>query len=410
MPPGGGSNSLAPAVGRAEDAIDATASSAPATPGEAAAARAATADEPGLDQGLSEAEARRVDLLWAGGLTALILLAIASVHWAPTAAMPVLVSAALAHGLDPLIDWLEKRRLSRTAAIGLLFLVCGAALAGFLLYLVPALGRETAKVPGFVGDIASKALPRLEGALGFQLPQNVRDAMARLSESGGSLAQKALPSVASLVGDALGSTASLLLGALALLIIPVLTFYLLRDFDLIVARIRDLIPRRYERLVAGRFAEVDATLSSFLRGQLIVGGLLTIIYSVGLSLAGLDLAVVIGAVAGFGTMIPYVGPAIGIGLAVLSLAVSWQGPWQLGVVAASFGIGMTAEGLYLTPRIVGGRVGLSALSVMLAVLVFGQLMGLLGVLLAVPVTACLKVVIKVVVFRYRRTATYRGNA
>jgi predicted PurR-regulated permease PerM len=290
-----------------------------------------------------------------------------------------------------------------------LFLVIALAIAGAMLYLVPAIGVEVHKVPEFFRGIAQKALPRIEGLIGRPLPQNVRDAAAALSGEAGGLAEKSLPGVARVAVGALTSTASVLIFSFGLLVVPVLAFHLLRDYDRIVGWAQGLVPRKYEPLVVQRFGEVNAVLGGFIRGQLTVGAILTCLYGIGLSFAGIDLAVVIGAVAGFGTMIPYIGPAIGIALAIVSLAVSWEGAWQLGVVAATFAISMTAEGLFITPRIVGGKVGLSAVVVMIAILVFGDLFGFAGVLLAVPVTAALKVVSQVVLFRYRRSKAYKGT-
>lgn len=369
----------------------------------------ASADEEAA-AGLSEHEARRADLVWAAGLTLGFVLVLVLLNVSRTAALPVLVALFIAYALDPIIDWFEARKLSRT--LGIVVLVVGVlvGLAGFLLYLVPAMWAELQKVPEFLRDIAQKALPRIEGIVGQRLPDNVRDAAAALGQQGGGVAEKALPKIAEVALGALGGTASLLVAVVGLLVIPVLTFYMLRDYDRLVAWARGLLPRRYERLASARFAEVDSVLSSFIRGQLTVGAILTCIYSAGLSAARLDLAFVIGAVAGFGNMIPYVGPAIGFGLAGLSLAVSWQGPWQIAAVAATFAIGMGAEGLFITPRILGEKVGLSALAVMVAILVFGELFGFVGILLAVPVTAVMKVVFRVVLMRYRRSKLFQGTA
>lgn len=358
--------------------------------------------------GLTESEARRADLVWAGGLATALLGLFAVIHFLPGAAVPVLVGLAGAYALDPVTDTLEKKRLSRTAAVVIVFLVIGVAIAGALLYLVPALGHEIGKLPEFFGDIASKAIPRVEGLVGRPLPADVKSAVESLSQQSGGLAAKVLPSIAGFAMGALSSTASALVFVFGLLIIPVITFHLLRDYDHIVESFRQLLPRRYEPLVSRRFAELNAVLGGFIRGQLTVGAILTCVYGVGLSIAGIDLAVVIGAVAGFGTMIPYVGPGVGMALAALSLMVSWQGAWQLVVVVATFAVGMTAEGLYITPRVVGGKVGLSAVLVMIAILVFGNLFGFAGVLLAVPVSAALKVIVRVVIFRYERSRLYLG--
>ncbi|MGI5864342.1 MAG: AI-2E family transporter [Myxococcales bacterium] len=383
--------------------------SAAAAPAQVSAPAQLPADEEAA-AGLSEHEARRADLLWAAGITLASVLLFVLLNVSGTAAVPVLVALFIAYALDPIIDWFEARKLSRTLGIVVLVAAVLVALAGFLLYLVPAVWGELQKVPEFLRAIAQKALPRIEGLIGQRLPDNVRDAAAALGQQGGGLAEKALPKIAEVALGAIGGTASLLVAIVGLLVIPVLTFYMLRDYDRLVASARGLLPRRYERLASARFAEVDAVLSSFIRGQLTVGAILTCIYGAGLSAARLDLAFVIGAVAGFGNMIPYVGPAIGFGLAALSLAVSWQGPWQIAAVAATFAVGMGAEGLFITPRVLGEKVGLPALAVMIAILVFGELFGFVGILLAVPVTAVMKVVVRVVLMRYRRSKLFQGMA
>lgn len=158
-----------------------------------------------------------------------------------------------------------------------------------------------------------------------------------------------------------------------------------------------------------RFAEVDEVLSAFVRGQLIVGGVLSVIYAAGLSAARIDMAIVIGVIAGFGNMVPYLGTGVGIVLSLVGLMLSWQGPWQLAAVAATFVIGQMLEGFVITPRIVGEKVGLAPVAIILAILAFGELFGFVGILLAVPVAAILKVVLSVVVERYRRTRLYTGE-
>ncbi len=362
--------------------------------------------------GLDEASARRADLIWAGGLLLATAAVFALLRVSSGAATPVLVAFALAYSLDPIIDRLEERGLSRAAAIVGLFTATALATLGFLLYLVPALGAELRKLPEFFRNITRVALPRLEALTGQQLPTNIHEAAAVFTSFGDGLTGltgKVLPRAAELALQAAGGTASLLGTLIGLLVIPVLAFYLLHDYDELVAWAKGLIPRRYETLVAGRFSEVDGVLGAFIRGQVLVGAILSAIYAAGLSVARLDLAVVIGLVAGFGNMIPYVGTALGIVLAALSLAIGWLGPWQIAVVAATFVIAQLLEGFVITPRVVGEKVGLSPLAVMVALLAFGELFGFTGILLAVPVAAALKVAGSVVLFRYRRSALYRGR-
>jgi predicted PurR-regulated permease PerM len=197
---------------------------------------------------------------------------------------------------------------------------------------------------------------------------------------------------------------------LGLSVVPVLGFFFLQDYPRLIGLVRELIPRRAVKLVGQRFSEVDEVLSAFVQGQLTVGSILSVIYSVGLSFGRIDMAIVIGVIAGFGNMVPYLGTALGIVLAGLGLMLSWQGPWQLAVVAGTFVVGQLLEGFVITPRIVGEKVGLPPVTIIIAILAFSELFGFVGILLAVPVSAILKVVVRVVVLRYQRMPLYTGGA
>jgi predicted PurR-regulated permease PerM len=233
--------------------------------------------------------------------------------------------------------------------------------------------------------------------------------MTELGGRASELLQSAGPTAARLVASFAGNTARFVATLLGLLVVPVLAFFFLQDYPRLVELVRGLVPRRAERLVSQRFAEVDEVLSAFVSGQVTVGAILSVLYSTGLGFARIDMAIVIGVIAGFGNMVPYLGTGVGVVLALLGVMLSWQGPWQLAVVAGTFVVGQMAEGLFITPRIVGDKVGLSSMSVIIAILAFGELFGFTGILLAVPSTAILKVVLRVVVARYQKMSVYTGE-
>jgi predicted PurR-regulated permease PerM len=188
--------------------------------------------------------------------------------------------------------------------------------------------------------------------------------------------------------------------------IPVFAFYLLRDFDLITERVDHLIPRRLRPAFRARFTEIDQVLSAFIRGQLMVAGILVVLYAIGLSLVGLPLALVIALFAGLGNMVPYVGTTIGVSLATLMVLLDWQG---LGHLAAIYGVFVGVqflEGWVITPRVVGESVASRPLAVIIAILVFGELFGFVGILVAVPLAAVLKILIRVAIDEYRASELY----
>ncbi len=199
-------------------------------------------------------------------------------------------------------------------------------------------------------------------------------------------------------------------GALAnFILIPVIAFYLLRDYHAMWPRFEAMIPRRSVDRVRALRAEMDSALSGFVRGQLTVASILGALHAIGLSIVGIDGAVVIGLLSGFLNMVPYVGTALGISLALLMAVLSFSG-WApiLGVIVV-FAVANTIESLVITPRIVGDKTGLSPVVVMLAILTGGEVFGFAGLLLGVPAAAVLKVLLRVMREVYVQSDAYRGG-
>ncbi len=354
---------------------------------------------------LSEFEARRIDFAWAGGVVLVFVL----LSLFKGVAVPVLLALAIAYALNPVVTWLEKKRLSRSAGTSLTS-GAGALLAvGFVLYLIPVFRAEAEKMPEFFERAGTRFVPWLEERTGLLLPELVRQRTTELTTEASDLLKSAGPALANLAKSFANNTARFVATVLGLFVVPVLGFFFLKDYPRLLELAKGLLPRRSVELVVRRFAEVDEVLSAFLRGQLTVGAILSVLYSTGLSIARIDMAILIGLIAGFGNMVPFLGTAIGLVLAMVGLALSWQGPWQLLVIALTFVVTQALEGTVITPRVVGDKVGLPPVAVIIAVLAFGELFGFVGVLLAVPTAAVLKVVLKVVVQRYRKTQLYTGE-
>ncbi|WP_284666730.1 AI-2E family transporter [Myxococcus sp. SDU36] len=378
---------------------------APTEPARAQAAEPVAVAE----SALSEFDARRIDLWWSAVMVGSLGLVFALLSVFGGVAVPVLLALSGAYIFNPIVTALEKRRLDRTWGTTLVFAAGTLMLVGAVLYLIPVFREEASKLPDFFNRASTQVVPRLEELLGRSLPDLVRQRTAELGKQASELVQSAGPVAARILASFAGNTARLVVTLLGLSVVPVLAFFFLQDYPRLMGMVRDLLPRRAVGLVSRRFAEVDEVLSAFVRGQLIVGGVLSVIYAAGLSAARIDMAIVIGVIAGFGNMVPYLGTGVGIVLSLVGLMLSWQGPWQLAAVAATFVIGQMLEGFVITPRIVGEKVGLAPVAVILAILAFGELFGFVGILLAVPVAAILKVVLIVVVDRYRRTRLYTGE-
>src|SRR5665647_1427670 len=195
-------------------------------------------------------------------------------------------------------------------------------------------------------------------------------------------------------------------------LIPVALFYLLLDWHRFVARVLQFVPP-HQRTAYDRFTgEADAVLGQYLRGQLLVMGVLSVYYSIALALFGLDLALPIGIFTGLAIFVPYVGFGLGLILATLAgfleFAVTAGPAKALIMVAVVYGLGQLIESLFLTPRLVGERIGLHPLAVIFALLAFGQLFGFVGVLIALPASAVLLVAMRRARARYLCSKLYQG--
>jgi predicted PurR-regulated permease PerM len=361
-------------------------------------------------EALPEEEARRIDLIWSLAMVTVLGLVFVLISVFGGVAVPVLLALTGAYVFNPLVTALERRKVNRTWGTTMVFAGSTLALVGAVLYLIPVFREEAAKLPDFFRRASTQVIPRAEALLGLSLPDLVNQRAAELGAQASELLQSAGPAAAKLLASFAGNTASFVATLLGLAVVPVLGFFFLQDYPRLLEMVRELIPRRAVGLVNRRFAEVDDVLSAFVRGQITVGAILSVIYGAGLGIARVDMAIVIGVIAGFGNMVPYLGTAIGLVLAALGLMLSWQGAWQLAVVAGTFLVAQLAEGFVITPRVVGEKVGLSSVTVILAILAFGELFGFVGILLAVPFSAILKVVLRVVVRRYQKMPLYTGEA
>lgn len=321
--------------------------------------------------------------------------------------MPFVISAMFAYLGDPLTDKLETWRLSRNQAVTLVFVVIFLLVFSFLLLVIPGLetqiGRLISNLPSYVEWLNSRVIPGLEKFLDIKIGTIDMSKMTGILKSHW---QKAGGIAASVMASVSHSGGVIFDWAMNLILIPVVTFYLLRDWDILLAKILDLLPRRATPLVQKLAQEVDSVLSAFFRGQLLVMLALGAIYTVGLWLTGLDLALVIGMASGIVSFVPYLGAFVGIFLASLAAFLQFHDVIYLVPVAVVFGVGQSLEGMVLTPLLVGDKIGLHPVAVIFAVLAGGQLFGFLGILLALPVASIIMVFLRHIHDIYRDSDFY----
>jgi len=323
---------------------------------------------------------------------------------------PFVIGAGLAYLGDPVVDWLQRRRLSRTLGVVVVFVVL--TLAGLLgaLLLVPMLYHQFLallnNIPEWLAWLQNTALPRL----GIALPAGVHlDAEGLKSIVAEHWARAG--DVAKLVwAHASESGAALLATVANLLLIPIVSFYLLRDWDDLVAWVRRVIPPRYLPRVDMLARETDEVLGAFIRGQLSVMAVQAVFYAVALWIAGLNLALLVGLIIGAISFIPYLGAIVGVLIAGIAMLVQTQDPASLIWIVVIFGVGQFLEGNILTPWLVGDRIGLHPVAVIFAVMAGGQLFGFIGVLLALPAAAVIAVLLRHTKDEWLRSPLYLMGA
>jgi len=321
--------------------------------------------------------------------------------------MPFALAAMLAYLGDPLTDKLETYQLSRTNAVLVVFSVMTLVFVLILLLLVPLLEYQVehfvTNLPAYVTWLNETVIPWTQRRFHLGLRPINLDQIISLVKGHWEQAGGIASTIMSSVSHSGGVIAEWLMN---LLLIPVVTFYLLRDWDSLVVKVHDLLPRRAAPTASKLAGEVDAVLSAFVRGQLYVMLALGCIYSIGLWMTGLDLALLIGMLAGLVSFVPYLGSIIGIVTACVAALVQFHELIQLVPVAIVFILGQSLEGMVLTPMLVGDKIGLHPVAVMFAVLAGGQLFGFLGILLALPVASVIMVLLRHVHDLYRYSDFY----
>lgn len=323
---------------------------------------------------------------------------------------PFVASALLAYLGDPIADKLEAHKLNRTTSVIIVFIYMLLILVLVLLWLIPMLEYQISQmiqnIPSYLDWVKLTLLPELQTRFGIQenlieLDEVVEALKAHWQKAGGL--------AATVIGSITHSGIVVIAWLGNLILIPVVTFYLLRDWDIMVAYIHnELIPQRFAPVLTRLAKESDEVLGAFLRGQFTVMLALAAIYSIGLWLIDLQLALLIGVLAGLVSFIPYLGAIVGVTAACIAALLQFQDFWQLIPVMVVFGIGQTLEGVVLTPLLVGDRIGLHPVAVIFSVLAGGQLFGFVGVLLALPVASVIMVLLRHVHDLYKGSTLYQN--
>ena len=350
-------------------------------------------------------------LLTPAQLRVLAWLSLAVVAWllldllAPVL-MPFLVAAVLAYALHPAVERLHGRGVPRWVGAGLALTLLLLVLLAVLLLIVPVI---THQVP-LLRDQIPLLLENFNAWIGplaarFGLNAQIDVAMVRellqrlISGEEGQWIEYLLSSLR--IGG------SVLLAALGFLVLtPIAAYYLLLDWDWLVENTKLLVPPRWRAPTQRFLDETDQVLGQYLRGQLLVMSSMAVFFTVGLMLVGLDLALPIGVFTGLAMFVPFLGFGVGMVLGLLAALLQFGDLWGVLLVGAVFMLGQTLESMFLTPRLLGGRIGMHPIAVIFALMAFGHLFGFVGVLIALPVSAVLVVALRRLQALYQSSALY----
>lgn len=330
--------------------------------------------------------------------------------------LPFVVGAIVAYFFNPVVGRLQAWGLSRGLATAATTVFSAVLMVGVIVAVLPPLIGQAqhliAKAPEYVMRATARLQPLVEplrerfgGVIGLGSGSAAADLQGDASKWSG----EALTFLGGLLAG-LARRGVAIINLLGLLFItPVVTFYLLRDWERLLASLDSWLPRENAETIRKLTRESDAAIAGYVRGQALVCLCLALIYSVGLSLVGLEFGFVIGLIAGMISFIPFVGTIVGavmaLGMALAQFPPDWIGVAKVGAV---FLAGHLLESNFLSPKLVGDRVGLHPVWIMFALLAGGALFGFVGVLLSVPVAAMIGVVVRHLLGRYLASGLYRG--
>jgi len=325
--------------------------------------------------------------------------------------LPFLAGLALAYFLDPVADWLERRGLPRLAATTVILIAAVMVVVLALVVLIPMVGNQLARLaadlPNMLkgvtvqfNQVAPQWLKELIASTGTDVQGNLSD-----------IVSKGLTLFVTLFSSVISGSMAVVNVVSLLIVTPIVAFYLLADWDRMVAVIDGWLPRDHAETIRAIFRDIDTSLAGFIRGQGTVCLLLGAFYAVGLSLAGLKFGLAIGIVAGALTFIPYAGALIGgvlaIGVAIFQFMPDYM---SILIVVGVFALGQFIEGNILSPKLVGGSIGLHPVWLMFALFAFGYIFGFVGLLMAVPLAAVTGVLVRFALAKYLHSRLYLGTA
>lgn len=339
-------------------------------------------------------------------ILAVLLLLLAVVYVLRSVLLPFVVGIVVAYFLDPLVNKISGKKISRSLATIIVMSLFLLILLPLLLLLGGAVISQVsdfiANLPQYISKFGAKLTfitQRLQAYFPSLAIENIE---AELQQNFGESLKPMLKVIRGIINNGFA-----LVNMLSLLLIsPVVAFYMLRDWPDFTLKLFKLVPQKHQSLVQDGIEQINRIISGYLRGQCLVCLVLGSFYAFGLWLVGLKLGIIVGLLAGLISFIPYVGSISGFLMAIVLVVTQYGTLPKLVAVVAVFAVGQFLEGNFLTPKLVGENIGLHPVWVMFALLSGGVLLGLLGMIIAVPVAACIGVFLRYLIVHYKQSPIY----
>lgn len=314
--------------------------------------------------------------------------------------LPMILTGLLYYLLNPMVDWMEKHKISRTIGISILFILIVLLLIWGLAVAIPSIQYQVVafaqNLPSNIRKIESQVTGLLQDKRFEQFRPTALEVLNKVNDQVVAYAQKFSSSAVNWASNLI-STASQII--VAILIMPFILFYLLRDSQYLNKHITQYLPTKWREPIGTVLTDVNSQLSNYVRGQVTVAIIVALMFSLMFSLIGLSYPITLGIMAGFLNLIPYLGSFLAMIPAVILGLIA--GPVMLIKVLIVFMVEQTIEGRFVTPLILGSSLSIHPITILFVLLTAGQMYGVLGVLLGIPIYASIKVLVKAIFEWYK---------
>ncbi|AGY82111.1 MULTISPECIES: AI-2E family transporter [Carnobacterium] len=306
--------------------------------------------------------------------------------------LPVILAGVLYYLVNPLVDWMERKKIPRMLGIAWIFIIIGALIVWGITTLIPIIQEQTFSIiknwPIYWDNIVTQIDSWLRSDVLSEFQTRLSDFNTNLLSNVSEQANGVLDSTFESIGSVVGAVTNIVI---AIITMPFILFYLLKDGKSLPYHVMKVIPSKMRLSTYNLLTEINTQISQYIRGQLVVAFFVGLMFWIGFAIIGLEYAVTLGVLAGFLNLIPYLGSFLATIPAIVIALV--DSPSMLIKVLIVFAIEQMIEGRVIQPQILGSNLEIHPLTIIIVLLSAGKIFGIPGVILGIPGYAVLKVIV-----------------